>query len=117
MYAVELEIKDPTESITSASYLDLDLLLTIGRDGQLQTSEIKIPTSQTFRPWVVIFHHCRPMAFLSLSLYDQPGLAPHEYLILMVRRTSSKLLKQGYIGECLQSSFRKFYGRYGDLIK
>ena len=36
MYPVELEIKDTTESNTSASYLDL--LLSIGRDGQLNTS-------------------------------------------------------------------------------
>ena len=33
---VELEIKDTTESNTSASYLDL--ILSIGRDGQLHTS-------------------------------------------------------------------------------
>ena len=36
MYCVELEIKDTTESNTYASYLDL--LLSIGRDGQLHTS-------------------------------------------------------------------------------
>ena len=36
MYPVELEIKDTTEGNTSASYLDL--LLSIGRDGQLHTS-------------------------------------------------------------------------------
>ena len=35
MYPAELEIKDTTESNTSASYLDL--LLSIGRDGQLRT--------------------------------------------------------------------------------
>ena len=29
----------------------------------------------------------------------------------------SKLLKQGYLLERLKSSFRKFYGRYGDLIQ
>ena len=39
MYPAELEIKDTTESTTSASYLDL--LLSIGRDGQLHTSKIK----------------------------------------------------------------------------
>ena len=33
------------------------------------------------------------------------------------RRLSSKLLKQGYLVERLKSSFRKFYGRYGDLIE
>ena len=36
MYPPELEIKDTTESNTSASYLDL--LLSIGRDGHLRTS-------------------------------------------------------------------------------
>ena len=36
IYPPELEIKDTTESNTSASYLDL--LLSIGRDGQLHTS-------------------------------------------------------------------------------
>ena len=36
MDPAELEIKDTTESTTSASYLDL--LLSIGRDGQLHIS-------------------------------------------------------------------------------
>ena len=36
IYPADLEIKDTTESTTSASYLDL--LLSIGRDGQLHTS-------------------------------------------------------------------------------
>ena len=36
MYPPELEIKDTTESNTSASYFDL--LLSIGRDGQIRTS-------------------------------------------------------------------------------
>ena len=35
---------------------------------------------------------------------------------LTSRRLSSKLLKQGYLVERLKSSFRKFCGRYGDLI-
>ena len=77
MYPAELEIKDTTESTTSASYLDL--LLSIGRDGQLHTTTsemISISRSQSFRSWVVIFHHRRPLACLSLSLYDTLGLAP-----------------------------------------
>ena len=42
----------------------------------------------------------------------------YECFILMARRLSSKLLKQGYLVERLKSSFRKFYGRYDpwDLI-
>ena len=77
MYPVELEIKDTTESTTSASYLHL--LLSIGRVGQLRSTTnemISISTSQTFRSWVVIFNLRQPLVFLSLNLYDTPGLAP-----------------------------------------
>ena len=41
----------------------------------------------------------------------------YECFILRVVRLSSKLLGQGYVMERLKSSLRKFYGRYGDLIK
>ena len=41
----------------------------------------------------------------------------YECFILRARRLSSKLLKQGYLMERLKSSFRKFYGRYGDLVE
>ena len=40
----------------------------------------------------------------------------YECFILKARRLSSKLLKQGFLMERLKSSFKKFYGRYGDLI-
>ena len=53
-YPAELEIKDTTESTTSASYLDL----------------------QTFRSWVATSHLRPPMAFLSHNSSDTPGLAP-----------------------------------------
>ena len=81
MYPAELAIKGTTESITSASYLDL---LSIGRDSNFTlpftTNEmISVSTSQTLRTWVVIFYLRRPMAYryLSLSLYDTPGIAPN----------------------------------------
>ena len=41
----------------------------------------------------------------------------YECFVLRARRLSSKLLKQGYLAERLKSSFRKFYGRYGDVIQ
>ena len=81
MYLVEIEIKDTTESNTSASYLDL--LLSMWRDGQLYTSlpfmtnvMISISMSQIFRSWVAIYQLRPPMESLSHSLYDMPGLAP-----------------------------------------
>ena len=42
---------------------------------------ISISTSQTFRSWVVIFHLRQPMEFLSLNLYDTPGLAPRMHVL------------------------------------
>ena len=41
----------------------------------------------------------------------------YKCFILRTRRLSSKLIKQEYLFERLKSSFRKFYGRYGDLIR
>ena len=80
MYPAELEIKDTTESTTSASYLDL--LLSIGRDGQLHTSIYDKRDDFNFHitnfPFLSsnIPSFRQPMEFLSLNLYDTPGLAP-----------------------------------------
>ena len=121
MYPVELKIKDKTESSTSASYLDL--LLSIRRDGQLHTSiyvkrddfnfhitnfpflSSNIPTSPAYG----VFMSQRIRYARACSLYG--------CFILRATRLSNKLLEQGYIKERLKSPLRKFYGRYGDLIK
>ena len=121
MYPVELEIKDTTESNTSASYLDL--LLSIGRDGQLHTSiydkredfnfhitdfpflSSNIPTSPAYG------------GFISQLIRDARAFSSYGCFILRATRLSNKLLEQGYVKERLKSSLRKFYDRYGDLIK
>ena len=118
MYPAELEIKDTTESTSH-----LDLLLSIRRDGQLHTSiydkrddfnfhitnfpflSINIPSSQAYG------------VFISQLIRYSRACSSYECFILRARRLSSKLLKQGYLVEHLKSSFRKFYGRYGDLIQ
>ena len=121
MYPAELEIKDTTESTTSASYLDL--LLSIGRDGQLHTSIYDKRDDFNF--------HITNFPFLSSNIPSSPAYgvfisqliryaracSSYECFILRARRLSSKLLKQGYLAERLKSSFRKFYGRYGNLIQ
>ena len=79
---------------------------------------ISISTSQTFRSWVVIFHLRQPMEFfISQLIQYSRACSSYECFILWARWLSSKLLKQGYLAEHLKSSFRKFYGRYGDLIQ
>ena len=121
MYPPELEIKDTTESNTSASYLDL--LLSIGRDGQLHTSLYDKRDDFNF--------HITNFPFLSSNIPSSPAYgvfisqliryarasSSYECFILRAVRLSNKLLGQGYVMERLRSSLRKFYGRYGDLIK
>ena len=121
MYPPELEIKDTTESNTSASYLDL--LLSIGRDGQLRTSLYDKRDDFNF--------HITNFPFLSSNIPSSPAYgvfisqliryaracSSYECFILRAMRLSNKLLGQGYVKERLKSSLRKFYGRYGDLTK
>ena len=121
MYPAELEIKDTTESNTSASFLDL--LLSIESDGQLRTSLYDKRDDFNF--------HITNFPFLSSNIPSSPAYgvfisqliryaracSSYECFILRAARLSSKLLRQGYVMERLKSSLRKLYGRYGDLIK
>ena len=78
MYPPELEIKDTTESNTSASYLDL--LLSIGWDGQLHTSLYNkrddFNLHITKLPFLGSNIPFPPLAFLAHNSSDTPGLAP-----------------------------------------
>ena len=79
---------------------------------------ILISILQTFRSWAATSHLRPPMAFLSHNSSDTPGLVPLMNVSFWGRcGLSNKLLGQGYVKERLRSSLRKFYGRYGDLIK
>ena len=55
--------------------------------------------------------------FISQLIRYARACSSYECFILRAARLSSKLLRQGYVMERLKSSLRKFYGRYGDLIK
>ena len=121
MYPAELEIKDTTESTTSASYLDL--LLSIGRDGQLHTSIYDKGDDFNFQitnyPFLSSNIPSSPAygVFISQLIRYARACSSYECFILRARRLSSKLLKQGYLEGRLKSSFMKFYGWYGDLIQ
>ena len=100
MYHAELQIKDNTESTTSASYLDL--LLSIGRNSQLHTSIYDNRDDFNF--------HITNFPFLSSNIPSLPASGvfisqliryaracnSYEFIILVARRLSSTLLKQGY---------------------
>ena len=121
MYPAELEIKNTTESKTSASYFDL--IMSIGKAGQLRTSLYHKREDFNF--------HTTNFPFLSSNIPFSPAFgvfisqliryaracSSYECFILRAARLSSKLLGQGYVRERLKSSLRKFFGRYGDLIK
>ena len=83
------------------------------------TTNVTISTfiSQTFRSWVAIFYLRQSMVFYLTAHTVCQGLLLLWMFILRAARLSSKLLGQGYVMERLKSSLRKFYGRYGDLIK
>ena len=121
MYPPKLEINGTTESITSAS--NLDLLLSIGRGGQLHTSLYEKRDNFNF--------NITNFPFLSSNIPSSPAYcvlisqlirytrasSSYECYILSAVRLSNKLLGQGCVKEHLRSSLRKFYGRFGDLIK
>ena len=77
MYPAEVEIKDTTESTTSASYLDL--LLSIGRDGQLHTSIYDKRDDFNFHINFPFLSRNIPSSSaygVFINLYDTPMLAP-----------------------------------------
>ena len=121
MYPAALEIKDTTERTTSAPYLNL--LLSIGRDGQLHTSIYDKRDDFNFHithfPFLGSNIPSSPVygVFISQLIQYARACSSYEYFILRAWRLSSKLLKQGYLVERLKSSFRKYYGRYEDLIQ
>ena len=90
MYPSGLEIKDTTENNTFSSYLNL--LLSIGMDGQLRTSFYDKRGDFNFHitnvPFLSSNIPSSPIAFLSHSSYDMQGLL----LLWMVMRISYKLL-------------------------
>ena len=121
MYPVELDIKDTTESNTSAPYLYL--LLSIGRDGQLHTSIYDKRDDFNFHithsPFLSSNIPASPAygVFISQLIRYAQACSSYGCFILRATRLSNKLLEKGYVNECLKLSLRKFYGRYGDLIK
>ena len=121
MYPAELEINDTTEE---HHFCFLPRFTTFDWEGW-STSHFDLRQTR----WFQFPHH--KLSFLSSNIPSSPAYGVFvsqliryaracsscECFILRVRRLSSKLLKQGYLAECLKSSYRKFYGRYGDLIQ
>ena len=110
MYPAELEIKDTTESNTSASYLDL--LLSIECDGQLRTPLYDKRNDFNFDitnfPFLSSNIPSSPAygVFISQLIRYARACSSYEWFILRAARLSSKFLGQGYVMERLKSSLR-----------
>ena len=114
-FHVQTSIKDTTESNTSASYLDL--LVSIGKDGQLRTSLYDKRDDLNFNitnfPFLSSNIPSSPVygVFISQLIQYAMACSSFECFILRAARLSCKLLGQGYDRERLKSSIGKFYGR------
>ena len=95
----------------------------IGRDGQLHTSLYDKRDNFNFNitnfPFLISNIPSSPAYGVFFSQLIRHARASYSYECFLLRavRLSNKLLGQGYVKERLRSSLRKFYGRYGNLIK
>ena len=120
IYPSELEIKDTTESSTSASYLDV--LLNIDSGGKLTTQ--LYDKRDDFNFAIVNFPYtCSniPLSpaygvYISQLIRYARACSTYERFLNRGRLLTDKLIIQGFLESRLMSAFRKFYGRYNDLI-
>ena len=115
-----MEIKDTTKCSTSASYLDV--LLKLDTDGKLRT--------QLYDEWDDFNSSIVNFPYLCSNIPASPAYAVYISQLIRYARACStydkflvrgnlltnKLMSQGFQLSRLQAAFRKFYGRYNDLI-
>ena len=120
IYPNELERKDTTESDRSASYLDI--LLNIDSNGRLTTTLYDKRDDFNFAivnfPFLCSNIPLSPAYGVYISQLIRYARACYAYEDFLRRGQllTKKLMLQGYNESRLKSSFRKFYGRYNDLV-
>ena len=116
----ESEIKDTTESSTSASYLDVLLNIDVG--GKLTTqlydkrddfdfAIVNFPYTCSNIPLSPVYG-----VYLSQLIRYARACSTYDQFLSRGRLLTDKLMLQGFLQSRLMSAFRKFYGRYNDLI-
>jgi hypothetical protein len=117
IYPNELEIKDTTECVTSASYLDV--LLKLDTNGKITTQLYNKRDDFNFSivnfPYLCSNIPASPAYSVYISQLIRYARACSTYDQFLVRGSlmTNKLMFQL---SRLQAAFRKFYGRYNDLI-
>ena len=120
IYPSELEIKDTTESASSVSYLDI--LLEMDIDGNLTTKLYDKRDDFNFSivnfPYLCSNIPSSPAygVFVSQLIRYARACSSYEQFLRRGKLLTNKLIKQDYQQSRLKSSFRKFYGRYNDLV-
>ena len=120
IYPDELEIKDTTESDRCASYLDI--LLNIDSDGRLTTTLYYKRDDFDFAivnfPFLCSNVPLSPAYGVYVSQLIRYARTCHAYDDFLKRGQllTKKLMLQAYNESRFKSSFRKFYGRYNDLV-
>ena len=117
MYPPELEIKDTTESNLLPTWIcSCQLVGTVNfvlpKRGDFNFDITNFPFLSSNIPSSPAYG-----VFISQLIRYARACSSYKCFILRAVRLSNNLLGQGYVKECLKSSLRKFYGRYGDLTK
>jgi hypothetical protein len=117
IYPDELEIKGNTESDKSASYLDI--LLNNDSSGRLTTSLcddfdfaiVNFPFVCSNIPFSPAYS-----VYISQLIRHARASFGYEDFSKRCKLLTKKFMLQGYNESRLKSSFRKFYGRYSDIV-
>ena len=120
IYPIVLEIKDTTDTDTSASYLDLHL--EIDSEGRLRTELYDKRDDFNFPivnfPFICSNIPAAPAYGVYIAQLIRYSRACGSYQVFLDRGLllTRKLLIQGFHLVKLKSSLRKFYGRHHDLV-
>jgi hypothetical protein len=120
IYPIELEIKDTTDTDTSASYIGLHL--EIDSEGRLRTKLNDKTDDFNFHivnfPFICSNIPAVPAYGVYISQLIRYSRACGSYQDFLDRGLllTRKLLNQGFLLVKLKSSHRKFYGRHHDLV-
>ena len=121
IYPTELEIKETTDTASSASFLDL--FLEFDTNGHLSTRIYDKRDDFNFD--IINFPHLdsnipsSPAYGVYISQLIRYARACSNYSDFLLRHKvlSNRLLKQGFLRSRLVNSFKKFFGRYHDLVE
>ena len=121
IYPPELEIKETTDTASSASFLDL--YLEIDTNGQLSTRIYD--KRDDFKFEIINFPHMDSNipsspaygVYISQLIRYARGCSKYSEFVKRHQILTKRLLNQGFVRSRLGNTFKKFYGRYQDHVE